>query len=98
MSKVFISWSGDRSKALAEVLKNWIPELIQPIEIWSSEHDIDAGARWVQELNAHLEGCQNGVICLTPENLAAPWLLFEAGCLGKSVSRSRVIPYRLGLT
>jgi hypothetical protein len=37
------------------------------------------------------------VLCLTPENLNAPWLLFEAGSLAKSVSQSQVVPYCLGL-
>jgi hypothetical protein len=63
-----------------------------------SEHDIAAGARWGHELTSQLSESRIGVICLTPENLSAPWLLFEAGALAKSISESRVIPYRLGLS
>jgi len=34
-----------------------------------------------------------GVICLTPENQNAPWLLFEAGSLAKTATVARVVPY-----
>jgi len=37
-----------------------------------------------------------GIICLTPENLNAPWVLFEAGALSKSLDGSRVCPYLFG--
>jgi DNA-binding XRE family transcriptional regulator len=36
------------------------------------------------------------VLCLTPENITAPWVLFEAGALSKSVSESRLVPYLVG--
>src|SRR5205823_4210816 len=34
-----------------------------------------------------------GILCLTPENLKAPWLLFEAGALSKAVDHSAVCPF-----
>ncbi len=33
------------------------------------------------------------MICLTPENLEAPWVLFEAGALSKRLHRAFVCPY-----
>jgi hypothetical protein len=39
-----------------------------------------------------------GILCLTPDNLEAPWLLFEAGALAKTVENTFVCPYLLGLT
>lgn len=94
---VFISWSGDRSRLLASALADLLPDIIQDLHAWMSEHDISVGARWGQELHQQLDTSNFGVLCLTPENINAPWLLFEAGSLGKSVSESRVVPYRLGL-
>ena len=38
------------------------------------------------------------MVCLTQDNLEAPWLLFEAGALSKSVGNSRVVPYLYGVT
>jgi hypothetical protein len=96
--KVFVSWSGDRSRGVAGALREWLPDVFQNIAIWMSEHDIEAGTRWSSELNNRLEECAFGILCMTPENTGSPWLLFEAGCLAKSVSSSRVIPYRFDLS
>ncbi len=96
--KLFISWSGERSKLVATALRDLLPEAIQDLIPWMSDHDINAGARWGHDLTKQLAECDLGIICLTPENLLAPWLLFEAGALAKSVIDSRVVPYRLGLT
>jgi hypothetical protein len=43
-----------------------------------------------------LEQSDLAIICLTPENLASPWLLFEAGAIAKHAS-SRVWTYLFGL-
>ena len=95
--RVFISWSGPRSQAVAAALSDLLPDAIQDLKTWMSQHDIGAGSRWSQELSGELEASQFGILCLTSENLAAPWMLFEAGSLAKSVSGSRVVPYRLNL-
>ena len=94
---VFVSWSGDRSKRLAQALMPLVSGAVPGLDVWMSEQDIQAGARWSDALNRTLESSDFGVLCLTPENLNAPWLLFEAGSLAKSVSGSKVVPYRLGL-
>ena len=38
-----------------------------------------------------------GIVCLTENNIAAPWINFEAGALSKSVTRSHVIPLLCGM-
>lgn len=88
--KIFISWSGNTSKRLAETLRDWIHFVIQAVDPFVSSRDIDKGARWAIELPKRLEGTDFGIICLTPQNLQEPWLLFEAGALSKNVSKSRV--------
>jgi TIR domain len=82
--KVFISWSGERSRAIALALHGWLPTIIQTVKPWISEEDITKGARWAAELTKELEQTSVGIICLTPENLHAPWLIFEAGALSKT--------------
>jgi TIR domain len=81
--KVFVSWSGDDSKEVAEVLREYLPTLIQGTEVFMSKHDIASGSRWRSELGKELAQCNFGICCLTPNNLAASWLLFEAGALTK---------------
>lgn len=96
--RVFISWSGSRSRALAHALKDWLPALHIGLEPWVSDHDIPKGGKWSDEIEAALSESQAGIICVTPENVRAPWLNFEAGALAKAVSKAaRVCPVLLGI-
>jgi TIR domain len=96
--RIFISWSGDRSKAVASALKVWLKDVFQTVEPWMSSHDILPGDQWLSELREALELSHFGILCLTLENLKAPWLLFEAGCLAKAMAPARVVPYLFGLS
>jgi hypothetical protein len=95
--KVFISWSGERSLKVAEALRQWLPDVLQGVEPWLSAADIDKGEKWNQAVSGGLAASDYSIICLTPENLRAPWLLFEAGALSKHAS-SRVCTYLFALT
>jgi len=92
LMKIFISWSGDRSRHIASLLKEWIENCFQNAEAFMSQHDINPGAKWAAVLNEELEKTNFGILCLTPENLHQDWILFEAGAIAKSVSNGRVIP------
>jgi hypothetical protein len=61
-----------------------------------SEADIEAGARWGARLASELEGTKFGIICLTKENQSRPWIMFEAGTLGKTIEHTFVVPYLIG--
>jgi hypothetical protein len=91
--KVFVSWSGPRSHAVAEALRDWLPCVINSVEPWLSSSDIEKGARWGPDIARELEASRAGIICLTPENLRAPWILFEAGALSKTLDSTFVCPY-----
>ena len=91
--KVLLSWSGEKSKATAEALREWLPNVIQAIEPWMSSEDIDKGARWASDLASQLESIQFGVICLTSDCIVSPWILFEAGALSKILDKAYVCPY-----
>lgn len=81
--RIFISWSGNRSKFIAETLRWWLPNVIQCLEPFISSQDIQKGARGSTVISENLEAASVGIICLTPENQKAPWILFEAGALSK---------------
>jgi len=91
--KVFISWSGEASKAVATALHEWLPRVIQYAEPWVSTQDISSGGRWSLSLGEQLQEQNTGILCLTPDNLTAPWILFEAGALSKWLGNSLVCPY-----
>src|SRR5215469_7120987 len=60
-----------------------------------SEKDIDKGTVWLSELAKALAGIKLGIICLTPESLSEPWVLFETGVIFKGLDESRVWTYLL---
>jgi len=90
---LFISWSGQRSRAVAAALRDWIPQVLQAVRPWMSEEDIGKGARGLDEIAQQLEKSKAGIICLTPENLGSTWIAFEAGALSKAVGKPCIIPY-----
>ena len=95
--KVFICWSGERSEAIAQNLRDWMPLVLYFVQPLLSDVDIAAGERWTQSVAKELETTNFGIICLTRENIASPWILFEAGSLAKSFQGSKVIPLLLDL-
>ena len=90
--KVFISWSGARSKKVALIFRDWLPTVIQAIEPFVSSEDIEKGARWNTDIAQELKESSFGLICVTKENLSAPWLNFEAGALSKTIDNTYVAP------
>lgn len=91
--KVFISWSGNKSHKVGLVFRDWLPSVIQSIEPYVSSEDIDKGARWSTDIAKELENSTFGILCVTKENLEAPWLSFEAGALSKTMDKSFVSPF-----
>lgn len=84
--KVFISWSGTLSKNIAQALKQWLPCIIQSLEIFFSPEDIEKGTNWDTQIASELSQCNYGIICLTSDNISAPWINFEAGALAKELT------------
>lgn len=95
--KVFISWSGDRSKAIAEELRDWLPIIVQSLEPFISTQDVPIGGRGLNVLASQLQDCSFGILCLTQENKQGQWIHFEAGALSKVIEASRVVPLLLDM-
>ncbi len=81
--KVFVSWSGELSQKYAQILKDWLEQCIQSVEVFFSSEDIEKGDNWQTKLSSELKDANYGIVCLTPENIDAPWIHFEAGALSK---------------
>lgn len=96
MSKVFISWSGPVAKLFAERFSVWLSDVIQGVQCFFSPEDIAMGTSWVSTISSKLNEHSIGIICLTPENVGAPWIQFEAGALYKGLPTSRVCPLLIG--
>ncbi len=95
--KVFLSWSGNRSREVANLLNDWLCCVIQATRPWISSRDLDRGSLWFGEINDQLKDTTVGIICLTQENKTRPWILFEAGALAKGLSTSRVCTFLVDL-
>jgi len=90
--KIFLSWSDETSHAIALVLGDWIPFVIQAVETYVPPENIRKGTRWANDVSKELNQSSFGILCVVPGNAGAPWLNFEAGVLLKSLDVSNVIP------
>lgn len=95
--KVFLSWSGVRSRKVAEALRCWLPDVIQEIDPWVSSQDIAKGGRGIEEITHELAATDFGIICVTPENEASRWINFEAGSLAKQFEIAHVTPFLIDI-
>jgi len=95
--KIFLSWSGIRSKKSAVILKKYLPMFLHQVEPWMSSKDIFKGDRWTKEIGDNLDSHHIGIICVTPENQSAPWILFEAGAISKQLEKAKLFPLLLGM-
>jgi hypothetical protein len=95
--RVVLSWSRPRSREVARILREWLQNVIQGIDPWMSEEDIPKGSQWLLQLQRALADSRFGIVCLTPENVTAEWLHFEAGAIWKALDEGRVCPFLVGI-
>jgi hypothetical protein len=94
--KIFVSWSGNPSLAVATVLREWLLDVFTGVKVFVSKEDIRKGKQWMSEISQELNDTNFGIACLTQDNMTAPWLLFEAGALSKHIKESAVCTLLLG--
>ena len=94
--RVFVSWSGNRSRALAQALTDWLPRALPVVEkAWMSPA-IPTGTDWRAEIMRELRAADAAIACLTPENLRSQWLNFETGAAATiSPEQYRLFPVSL---
>ncbi|WP_052182725.1 toll/interleukin-1 receptor domain-containing protein [Rhizobium sp. YS-1r] len=95
--RVFASWSGKTSQEVATIFKKWIPNVLQDIEVYVSSQDIEKGDRWLANVNSTLQDTNFGISVITAANATAPWILYEAGAIAKSLGEGRLIPVLCGV-
>jgi hypothetical protein len=95
--KVFISWSGNMSREIGGVLRDWLPKVLQFIKPYFSEVDIGKGEQWLKNINKELKDTTAGIVCLTPDNINSPWLMFEAGAIFNKTSDTLICPILFNL-
>lgn len=68
------------------------------LSVFMSAKAIDIGDNWLEKIDANIGSCDLAVICLTRENQLSPWIHFEAGAIGRSVSAKRILPFLIGIS
>jgi hypothetical protein len=94
---VFISWSGEFGKSLAEAVREWLPTMLQDVEPYFTPADIEKGAKWDNEISKHLEQSKFCIIALTRESLNSNWIMFEAGAISRSVEKALICTILFGI-
>ena len=81
--KLFISWSGENGKEIALKLKEVLEKDVFENELscFVSDSDITSGETWWNRINKELTASSMGIVCITKENVKAPWIYYEAGAL-----------------
>lgn len=79
---LFISWSGEMSKEIAEALKMFFEVNLQNVTPFFSP-DIQKGTMWLESITNAISNSTAGILCLTKENVMKPWVLFECGALSR---------------
>jgi len=90
--RVFISWSGELSRQLAEAIRNWLPSALQYVRPYFTPADIDKGAKWSSEIFKELSTSSVCIIVLTRKNVNSSWIMFEAGAISCTIENARVCP------
>ncbi|WP_375304110.1 toll/interleukin-1 receptor domain-containing protein [Bradyrhizobium sp. A11] len=90
--RVFMSWSGELSRELAEAFRNWLPSALQYVKPYFTPADIEKGSKWATEIFKELSASSICVLVLTRDNLASNWIMFEAGAISTTIDRAKVCP------
>ncbi len=96
-NKIFISWSGSCTKEFAVGLKRVLEKTIFPeweVDCFVSNVDIASGTDWWVTISSELKTCSLGILCISNENLYAPWIYYEAG--GMASREIPTIPLLIG--
>ncbi|OLO32293.1 hypothetical protein PZ61_0218365 [Streptomyces sp. MNU77] len=82
----------------AETLRDWLPYMNPAIKPFVSSQDISKGDRGLGKIANELQGSIYGIVCVTRENQAAPWVNFESGALSRELDESVLAPFLVDLS
>lgn len=89
--RVFISWTGDLGKAIADYVSSEMFDYAN-LQPWLS-HSITVGSNWFDETQKALNSSHYGVVCLTPGSSTKPWINFESGFLFGRLKNCKLITF-----
>ncbi|MDR3403267.1 MAG: toll/interleukin-1 receptor domain-containing protein [Chthoniobacter sp.] len=97
--QVFLCWSGELSKALAETFCTWLNEVLPQFRPFFSEEHIPKGAKWRHAIEAALGESRMVVAFVTRANIGVSnWMLYEMAAVGSRNDSNCVAVVLAGLT
>lgn len=88
-TRIFICWSGDQShniaRAIQRLLATVYPSLTTDDAVFVSDN-LEKGVTWFGSILTALNKAEVGIAVVTAENLASPWMHFEAGALASKLA------------
>ncbi len=101
--QIFLSWSGNISREIAEIFKQMLEDCFyEKVSVFMSAKDILLGTNGINTIFNTLTKSDMCIAFITPININAPWIAFEAGAVAGSSNKSesnnekRVIPLLFG--
>jgi hypothetical protein len=82
--QLFISWSGEKGRVVAEALRDWIRVALQGVDPFISTR-VEKGDQWLPAITRQLDKSRASIVVVTRDSLDSRWLHFEAGALSKVV-------------
>ncbi len=76
---IFLSWSGNLSKAIASGFNEILPDVIQRVKPFFSPEKIGNGEVWFTSIVEALKASDLGIVFLTKDNFNEDWIIFEGG-------------------
>jgi hypothetical protein len=95
--KVFIGWSGEKSKKAADLFIEWISIILPAVEPWISDIGIRKGHDFEKEIDKSLHKAKIGIFFLSLNNLDSKRLYFEAGAVYKGLDKNLIFPLLIDL-
>ncbi|MGI1671034.1 MAG: toll/interleukin-1 receptor domain-containing protein [Neptuniibacter sp.] len=89
--KVFISWSGPKSKEMSIILERWMSLIFPHIQFFISD-EIEKGSNFLEIILKELNEASLGIFLLTKGNTSSQWIQFEAGAFASKGDDSKIFP------
>lgn len=71
--KVFLNWSGEESRRIAGLLRDWLPEILDAVEPWLAADTFGRSNHWLEVNAGPFTKAGMIVACVTPANSGENW-------------------------
>lgn len=86
--KVFLNWSGEESRRIASLLRDWLPEVINALEPWLAADSFGRENRWLEVNAGPFSEAGMIVACVTTANAGEDWKSLDPSKFELSIAES----------